>query len=482
MGQRLKIFTEKELDGLHLAMLREIGVQIGVRAPTALSKKNLIKDILDIQKGAVDPVVPSGRGAPRKIQMDLDNWKEEYEEDCYDPLNPYRRVGGEKQAWSLKDHTADEFEAEGVLDVKPDGYGFIRVNFYESSQKDIYVSAQNIRRYNLRGGDKVRAHAKFSRESGNSAALQEVISVNDLSPEVFKHRAKFDDLVPCYPTRRLRLERKDEQELSLRLMDVFTPLGFGQRGLLVAPPRAGKTTLLKTLAQTIGDKYPDAKLFVLLIDERPEEVTDMQRSVNGEVCYSTFDERALHHTHVAEMVLSRAKRMVEAGRDVIILMDSITRLARAYNAVTESSGRTLAGGVDPAALEGAKKFFGAARNIEEGGSLTIISTALVETGNRMDDVIFEEFKGTGNMEIHLSRALADRRIFPAFDLVKSGTRKEELLLTEKETDVQYALRKILSERQDSLESLLSLMKKTQDNAEFLKKAEAWIRLYDKAQK
>ena len=481
MNKRMRIFTEKELGELHLSMLREVGAQIGVKAPTALSKGDLIKEILDIQRGVSDPVAPSGRGAPRKIQMDLEPWMEEFDSEKYDPENPYRCRSGES-SWTLNDHTADEIETEGILDVKPDGYGFIRANYYESSSKDVYVSAQNVRRYNLRSGDKVCARAKAAKGNGNSAALQEVISVNDLSPEVFRSRAKFDELIPCYPTRRMRLERKEEKEIALRLMDIFTPLGFGQRGLLVAPPKAGKTTLLKTLAKSIEDNYPDVKLFVLLIDERPEEVTDMQRSVNGEVCYSTFDERAVNHTRVAELVLNRAKRMVEAGRDVVILMDSITRLARAYNAVTESSGRTLAGGVDPVALEGAKKFFGAARNIEEGGSLTIISTALVETGNRMDDVIFEEFKGTGNMEIHLSRALADRRIFPAFDLVKSGTRKEELLLSEQERNIQYALRKILAERQDSYMNLVAMMKKTQDNAEFLKKADAWVKLYEKAQK
>ena len=327
----------------------------------------------------------------------------------------------------------------------------------------------------------MQALAKAVRD-GDSAALQDVLSINDLPASAFAERANFDDLVPYYPTVRMRLERPSaDNDLAVRCMDLFTPLGFGQRGLIVAPPKTGKTTLLKMIAQSIEFNYPEVKLIVLLIDERPEEVTDIKRSVAAEVVYSTFDENNQHHIRAAELVVSRAKRLVEVGKNVVILMDSITRLARAYNNATEGSGKTLSGGLDPLALEGPKKFFGAARNIEgdDKGSLTILSTALIDTGSRMDDVIYEEFKGTGNMEIHLSRALSEKRVFPAIDLYRSGTRKEELLLDKKELDVVFKLRKILSERSDSLESLLEMMKKTKDNADFIKKAESWIGLYEK---
>ncbi len=473
---RLKRFTEEELLSFHLSVLREIGRQVGVKSPTSSSKDALIAAIRAIQQGKADPVPPSRRGAPPKIKINLSMYMEEYDESLYDPKNPYKPLAGEGN-YKFNDHSAEEFEAEGVLEPHSAGYGFLRVNNYENSPGDVYVSSANIRRYNLRRGDKVTALARSVREG--SPALQSVVSINGLAPELFLKRKNFDDLIPYYPTRRIRLERKNGEDLALRCMDLFSPIGFGQRGLIVSPPKAGKTTLLKRLAQAIEYNYPEVKLIVLLIDERPEEVTDMKRSVSGEVVYSTFDENNMHHIRAAELVISRAKRLVEVGTDVVILMDSITRLARAYNAATEGSGKTLSGGLDPAALEGPKKFFGAARNIEDGGSLTILSTALVETGSRMDDVIYEEFKGTGNMEIHLSRALSERRIFPAIDLNKSGTRKEELLLTPKELDVEYKLRRILSERNDALESLLGMLKKTENNEEFLKKAENWISLYEK---
>lgn len=482
--KRIRIFTKNELDGYHLSMLRELGRRIGVQSPTSSSKGALIESIMKIQKGIADPVKRSGRGAPPNpvlsIALEIEGFLEEYDAERYDPKNPYRRIDRDDLSFKVHDHVSDEFTVEGVLELHASGYGFLRVNNYENSAGDIYVSGINIRRFNLRRGDKVKAVAKSVKEG--SAALQNVVSINDLPPTVFLKRKHFDDLVPYYPTERIRLERPGTDDIALRCMDIFTPLGFGQRGLIVAPPKVGKTTLLKMLAQAIEYNYPDVKLIVLLIDERPEEVTDMKRSVNGEVVYSTFDENNQHHIRAAELVVSRAKRLVEVGKDVVILMDSITRLARAYNVATEPSGKTLSGGLDPYALEGPKRFFGAARNIEDGGSLTILSTALVETGSRMDDVIYEEFKGTGNMEIHLSRMLAERRIFPAVDLNRSGTRKEELLLTPKELEIEYKLRKILSERSDSLESLFEMLKKTKDNEEFFKRAESWIGLYEKAQR
>ena len=324
----------------------------------------------------------------------------------------------------------------------------------------------------------MRGVAKVIRE-GESPSLQAVIAINDLEPKLFLRRAYFDDLTPYYPTQRIKLETGEGGDIAIRCIDLFSPLGMGQRGLIVAPPKTGKTTLLKKIAQSIEKNYPQIKLIMLLIDERPEEVTDMKRSVSGEVVFSTFDENAEHHVRAAELVINRAKRLVEVGQNVVILMDSITRLARAYNNIVESSGKTLSGGLDPAAMYGPKRFFGAARNIEDGGSLTILSTALIDTGSRMDDVIYEEFKGTGNMEIHLSRELSEKRIFPAIDLYKSGTRKEELLLSERELSAVYKLRKILAEREDATDSLLEMMKKAKSNDDFLSKLDVWLKLYGK---
>ncbi|MBQ7642916.1 MAG: transcription termination factor Rho, partial [Clostridia bacterium] len=301
-----------------------------------------------------------------------------------------------------------------------------------------------------------------------------------LDPALFLKRTNFDDLIPYYPTKRLKLENAtNADDVAIRCIDLFAPIGKGQRGLIVAPPKAGKTTLLKKIAQAIESNYPDVKLIILLIDERPEEVTDIKRSVKGEVVFSTFDENAEHHIRAAELVINRAKRLVEVGQDVVILMDSITRLARAYNNTIDSSGKTLSGGLDPAALNGPKRFFGAARNIDDGGSLTVLSTALIETGSRLDDVIYEEFKGTGNMEIHLSRELSEKRIFPAIDLYKSGTRKDELLLSEKELATVYKLRKILSERSDATDTLIEMMKKSKNNDDLISKIDVWMQLYRK---
>ncbi|WP_072993055.1 transcription termination factor Rho [Clostridium cavendishii] len=361
--------------------------------------------------------------------------------------------------------------AVGVLEIlDTNNFGFLRCNNYLTSPDDIYVSPSQIRRFNLKTGDEVTGKVRTPKEGEKFKALLYVESVNGEHPNAAIGRKNFESLVPIYPNERLRLETNNERDLSSRLMDIICPIGKGQRGIIVAPPKAGKTTLLKKIAQNISKNYPDVKLIVLLIDERPEEVTDMKRSINGEVIYSTFDEEPMNHAKVAQMVLERAKRMVEHGKDVVILLDSLTRLSRAYNLIITPTGRTLSGGLDPGALLMPKKFFGAARNIEEGGSLTILATALVETGSRMDDMIFEEFKGTGNMEVHLDRKLQERRIFPAIDIYKSGTRKEDLLLNSDEKDVSYALRKTMYKEgniESITENLINLLSKTKSNREFI---------------
>lgn len=357
---------------------------------------------------------------------------------------------------------------QGLLDIVGD-YGFLRPTDFQRSREDVYVSASQIRRFDLRAGDQVSGQARPPKDGERYFALLRVEAVNGLSPEKSAERPDFDGLTPIFPKSRFHLETTRE-ELATRLVDIIAPIGRGQRGLVVAPPKAGKTVLLKKLANAISQNDPNAHLMVLLIDERPEEVTDMQRSVRGEVASSTFDEPPEDHIRVAEMVLERAKRIVEMGRDVVILLDSITRLARAYNLTIPASGRTLSGGMDPAALHKPKRFFGAARKVEEGGSLTILATALVDTGSRMDDVIYEEFKGTGNMELHLDRKLAERRTFPAVDIKRSGTRREDLLLSPEELDVVWLVRKAIHNmgNQEATELLLQNLKRTRSNGEFFK--------------
>ncbi|MGI6037551.1 MAG: transcription termination factor Rho [Limnochordia bacterium] len=356
---------------------------------------------------------------------------------------------------------------EGILEVLPDGYGFLRVASFMPGPDDIYVSPSQIRRFRLRTGDAILGQVRPPKDGERYHALLRVLAVNMFDPEVALRRPDFDELTPIYPQERLRLE-VHPKEITTRLIDIMAPLGKGQRGLIVAPPKAGKTTILKKIANSLAVNNPEVELLVLLIDERPEEVTDMERSVRGVVVSSTFDQPPENHVKVADMVLERAKRMVEHGKDVVILMDSITRLARAHNLVVPPSGRTLSGGVDPAALHRPKRFFGAARNMEEGGSLTILATALVETGSRMDEVIFEEFKGTGNMELHLDRRLAERRIFPAIDIYRSGTRKEELLLTESELEMVWLLRKALGSlgSAEITDLLIERLTNTETNEEF----------------
>jgi transcription termination factor Rho len=372
----------------------------------------------------------------------------------------------------LQSHAAKDqaIYGEGVLETLPDGFGFLRSPDYNylPGPDDIYVSPSQIRRFGLRKGDIVSGQIRPPKDSERYFALLKVEKINYEAPEKAKKKILFDNLTPLYPNKRVQLE-DDSKNYSMRIMDLFTPIGFGQRALIVSPPRAGKTVLLQDIANAISNSHPDTKLIVLLIDERPEEVTDMQRSVKAEVVSSTFDEPAQRHVQVADMVIEKAKRLVEHGSDVVILLDSITRLARAYNTVVPASGKILSGGVDANALHRPKRFLGAARNLEEGGSLTIIGTALVETGSRMDEVIFEEFKGTGNMEIHLDRKLMEKRIFPCMDINKSGTRKEELLLSEEELQKVWILRKMLHplNQIDAMEFLLDKVKPTKTNKEFL---------------
>ena len=360
--------------------------------------------------------------------------------------------------------------SEGVLEVLPDGFGFLRAPDYNylPGPDDVYVSPSQIRKFDLQTGDTISGQIRPPKEDERYFALIKVEAVNFEDPEQSSRKIFFDNLIPLYPEARIRLET-DGENLSARVMDLITPIGKGQRGLIVAPPRTGKTMLLQNIANSITSNHPEIALIVLLIDERPEEVTDMERSVQGEVISSTFDEPATRHVQVAEMVIEKAKRLVEYKKDVVILLDSITRLARAYNAIVPPSGKVLSGGVDSNALQRPKRFFGAARNIEGGGSLTIIATALIETGSRMDDVIFEEFKGTGNMEIILDRRLSDRRVFPAIDISRSGTRKEELLLSKVELNRLWVLRKVLNplSATEAMELLLERIKRSKTNAEFL---------------
>lgn len=383
------------------------------------------------------------------------------------------REEAQKQAQAEKrperKRPSDVVEVCGVLDVMADGFGFLRFENYRPSDSDVYVSPTQIRRFNLKTGDEIRGDSRPSQEEDKYSPLLFVKSINGDPIDVALKRKNFERLTPIYPTEKLTLDTGNKTKYASRLLDIIAPIGKGQRGMIVAPPKAGKTTLIKQIAQSVSKNHPDVTLIVLLIDERPEEVTDMKRSIDGDVIYSTFDQTPENHTKVAEMVLERAQRLVEQKKDVVILLDSITRLARAYNLTVAPTGRTLSGGLDPDALIKPKKFFGAARNIEEGGSLTILATALVETGSRMDDVIFEEFKGTGNMELKLDRGLQEKRIFPAIDILKSGTRREEDLLTPEEREASWAIRREM-QRQSSIDTmglLLQYLKNTENNRDFI---------------
>ena len=433
----------ENLESYTLVELRQLAKEKGIKNVSKLKKEELIEYLTNIQGETTSQSEEEVSTEIPKKEENVDN-------------NTGYKVTNEE----------DEI-VEGILEVLPDGYGFLRGENYLSTPKDVYISPIQIRRFKLDKGDKIKGIARLPKEGEKFPALIYVGEVNGEAPEKAYRRVKFDDLIPIYPNERIRLETTPD-EYSMRIIDLMCPIGKGQRGMIVAPPKVGKTTLLKKIANSISVNNPEIELIVLLIDERPEEVTDMKRSIKGDVIYSTFDELPEHHVKVAEMVLERAKRLTEQKKDVVILLDSITRLARAYNLVVPSSGKTLSGGFDPSALHKPKKFFGAARNIENGGSLTILATSLIETGSRMDDVIFEEFKGTGNMEVHLDRALSEKRIFPAININKSGT---DLLLTKPELETVFALRKALSTMPmaDVTEQLIDQMIATKNNEEFLKR-------------
>ena len=437
--------------------LRVIAKTLGIKSITKYRKQELIDLILEnIEEDKKEEIREEKEEVPEitvSEEIDIEDIDmEELPEKVTEELEQMEIIDG----------------AEGILEIHQDGYGFLRSDNYLSGDNDIYVSPSQIRRFKLKTGDKVFGITRPAKSGEKYKALLYVKSVNGMEPETCLERPDFDSLTPIYPREKITMETTPNN-LSTRIIDLIAPIGKGQRGMIVSPPKAGKTTLLKAIANAISENHPEIEIIVLLIDERPEEVTDMKRPVKGAVVYSTFDELPNNHTKVAEIVLERAKRLVEHGKDVVILLDSITRLARAYNLTIPATGRTLSGGLDPGALHKPKRFFGAARNLEEGGSLTILATALVETGSRMDDVIFEEFKGTGNMEIHLDRRLSEKRIFPALDINKSGTRREDLLLSQKELETIWSIRKALgnASTQEVTESLIENLMSTKSNEEFI---------------
>lgn len=451
---------------LSLAQLREQAKELGIKSITKFKKnelENVIKETLKNKNGNNE------FAENQNIQEKNDNITDDKSTDKKSYIsvsNVSERATSSKESTQNQNNTT---EVTGILDVLPDGFGFLRGENYLTTPNDVYVSPTQIRRFNLKTGDFICGISRTANEGEKFDALIYVKTVNgDSIDKTFKRRP-FEYLVPIYPNEKICLEN-NSSDFAVRLIDLLAPIGKGQRGMIVAPPKTGKTTLLKSIANSISKNNPEINLIVLLVDERPEEVTDMKRSINGEVIYSTFDELPEHHIKVAEMVLEHAMRLVEHGKDVVILLDSITRLARAYNLTIPPTGRTLSGGIDPGALHKPKKFFGAARNIENGGSLTILATALIETGSRMDDVIFEEFKGTGNMEVHLDRKLSERRIFPAIDIYKSGTRKDELILSSAERDAAWAIRRSVNTNpQDVTESVINNIIRTKTNEEFIQK-------------
>jgi len=454
------------LDSKTLADLKPIASHLGIDSEK-LKKQELVDTILN---------AVGGNGP--KPAVDIKEKEQEQEESMSKPAVETKEKEMPKKAEAKKpevkkDETADKPSEikKGILDILADGYGFLRTSGYLPSEDDIYVSQSQIRRFSLRRGDEVSGQVRSPKDSEKYNALLRIEAVNEQDPELARKRPKFEKLTPIFPEDRLKLEIDDKpNEIASRVIDLIAPIGKGQRGLIVSPPKAGKTTILKQIANSITTNNPEVKLMALLVDERPEEVTDMERSINGVVVSSTFDKPSDNHIQLAELVLERAKRLVEAGQDIVILLDSVTRLARAYNLSVPPSGRVLSGGVDSTALYPPKRFFGAARNIEHGGSMTILATALVDTGSRMDEVIYEEFKGTGNLELHLDRKLADKRIFPAIDVERSGTRKEELILDPQEAPFVWKLRTVLHtlDPAASIELLIDRLKKTKSNNDFLR--------------
>lgn len=447
-----------ELRNLKLSELKDLAKSKGVHNAYKYKKDELLQKLIEIEDNKSN-----------------DSEFESSEETKARPLDDNEK---DEELASLPEKVAAEIsggqESEritGILETHPDGYGFLRIHNYLTSDDDVYISPSQIRRFHMKTGDKISGITRPPKQGEKFKALLYIKEVNDENPEKSRNRKDFDSLIPIYPDERIRLETS-HIDIATRIIDLIAPIGRGQRGMIVAPPKAGKTTILKNIANSIAENHPEIEIIMLLIDERPEEVTDMKRNVKGDVVYSTFDEMPKNHIKVAEMVLDRAKRLVEHGKDVVILLDSITRLARAYNLTITPTGRTLSGGLDPGALYGPKRFFGAARNIENGGSLTILASALIETGSRMDDLIFEEFKGTGNMEIHLDRKLSEKRVFPAIDINKSGTRREELLLNPEEMQTIWQLRKALSNYPvaDVTERIIDGLLRTKTNGEFIKQA------------
>ena len=448
-----------ELMEKSMTELRELAKSMDIKSYYKFRKDELVNEILKrIQEAKIAQGIIPPPPKEEKLQEEMPIKRDTSEKPLSDE---------EKKFLESKDIEKGG-RADGILEILPDGFGFLRSDNYQSGDRDTYISPSQIRRFNLRTGDRITGITRAPKEGEKFPALLYVQGVNGDNPESVIRRPYFEDLTPIFPNRKIVLE-SNPKDLSTRIIDLLAPIGMGQRGMIVSPPKAGKTILLKKIANSITANYPKIELIVLLIDERPEEVTDMKRSINGDVIYSTFDEMPENHCKVAEMVLERAKRLVEQKKDVVILLDSITRLARAYNLTIAPTGRTLSGGLDPGALYKPKKFFGAARNIEEGGSLTILATALVDTGSRMDDVIYEEFKGTGNMEVHLDRKLSEKRIFPAIDMNRSGTRREEMLLTPKEYETIMTIRKAFSSGSSSevAEYLINKLVHTRTNEEFI---------------
>ena len=451
-----------DLEKCSLIELKQLAEKAGIENISKLKRKaDLIEALKNVEESNVETKLEDINIVTNTTNANFSNSSDNKENNSGD------------MEYTITSDT-DEY-VEGILELLPDGYGFLRGDNYLSTPRDVYVSPIQIKRFRLDTGDKIKGIKRQAKEGEKFPALIFVGEVNGEHPEKAMRRKSFDDLIPIYPNKKLKLET-NPKDYTMRLMDLLCPIGKGQRGMIVAPPKAGKTTILKKIANSITANNPEVELIVLLIDERPEEVTDMKRSVKGDVIYSTFDEQPEHHVKVAEMVLERAKRLTEQKKDVVILLDSITRLARAYNLVIPSSGRTLSGGFDPSALYKPKRFFGAARNTEDAGSLTILASALVETGSRMDEVIFEEFKGTGNMEVKLDRSLAEKRIFPAIDINQSGTRREDLLLTPKELTMTYAIRKSMSNigTAEMTEKLMSQMMNTKNNEEFINIMEKYL--------
>lgn len=492
--------TKEVYESMTLAKLKEIAKELEIKNISKYKKSELIDEILNKKVNTIEKygVILKEKISPKTRENNsysnysnnqnnnYNNSNNNYNNqnnnnynnsnNNYNNQNNYQNSNRNNNQGERNLSSAETIS--GILQIQENNsFGFLRGKNCLSSSEDVYVSPAQIRRFNLSTGDKLEGKVREPKEGEKFKALIYLEKVNDENPENAVKRIPFEKLTPIYPKERIRLEGNGQNDLSTRLMDIICPIGKGQRGMIVAPPKAGKTTLLKQLAQNISKNCPEVKLIVLLIDERPEEVTDMQRSINGEVVYSTFDEEPQNHERVAQMILEHGKRRVEQGQDVVILLDSLTRLSRAYNLTITPTGRTLSGGLDPGSLIMPKKFFGAARNIEEGGSLTILATALVETGSRMDDMIFEEFKGTGNMEVHLDRKLQERRIFPAIDIYKSGTRKEDLLLSDEEREVAYSIRKVMytdGNADKVTENLIKMLGKTKNNEEF-------IRMFEKSE-